>query len=501
MLNTAHRQQLIFAAILAAVLLIAAGARVYRISSESAWFDEVASLQHLGAPGLVTFLKLERASDPPMTPLYFTLEYAWSRIAGPSLLSIRALSILFGCLCIALTAAWAHECGGPWAGAITGIVSALSLPHIYYSQEVRPYALVLLLAICSSYACLRGLRTSNPRWWAANILANVLIMWTHLFGSFLLLAQGIFLLVHAVRNKRVRLLFTWAALHLPSFALWGLWFATIDYAALDHASPWKAGVVHGPHLLINEFIEFTGGRFFWLRETALAPGIGMGLLFAAIFLAAIIGLGVRALRGGEKTAYAFWLTWLIVPPVALFAFSALLYPSHMNRYVLYSMLPLHLILGCSVASIRRTPLRAVIAAALIALLAANAALTPKPWRLDWKSVSRCIASEIKPGDALIVWGDVHRVSLAYSMGLPKERIIAADGLAGVTAAARESAAPGRTLWIAGRADVFAPSASESLDAMLGHAGMEYEKTEFGNAQPHLAVYRIPPAHPAISAGK
>jgi 4-amino-4-deoxy-L-arabinose transferase-like glycosyltransferase len=485
-------------------MLAALGVRLYRIGQESAWFDEVASLQHLGAPDLLTFLRLERSSDPPMVPVYFTIEYLWSRLTDGSAFSMRVLSIIFGCLGIALIARWAWEYGGPWAGLVSASVCGLSVPHVYYSQEIRPYALVMLLATGSSYAFLRALRTSERRWWAVNVSANILLMWTHLFASFLLLAEGLFFAAYALWRGRLRSFLVWAIVHVPSFLLWGLWFLTIDYHALDDASAWKSDLVHGPRMLVEAFTMFAGGRFFWLREAPLIPGIPTGALFALLFLAALIGLGWKIIRGskrprdgdpsasqnGAALTYAFWLTWLVVPPVALVLFSSLLYPSHLSRYVIYSMAPLHLLAGGFVASLRRSSAKVAFTAALVALYATNMAMVPRPWRLDWNAAASHVKSQMKPADALLVMGDTHRLSLAYAMQLGPEQIQAGRSAKEVVEKAGQSIAAGHTAWVTGRVDVFSMPGSENLESALAAGGLACRKAEFGNAQPALVVYRV-----------
>lgn len=67
----------------AVILLVVVGAglvlRVCQLPHESAWLDEVFSLQCIDAPSLSAFLRLERATDSPlMMPVYFV-----SSTAGP----------------------------------------------------------------------------------------------------------------------------------------------------------------------------------------------------------------------------------------------------------------------------------------------------------------------------------------------------------------------------------------------------------------------------------
>ena len=76
-------------AALAAVILLGLALRMYRLGEECIWHDEYVSFQFLDAPSLGDFLRQTRAADPPMMPLYFTLEYYWARCGFDSVHALR----------------------------------------------------------------------------------------------------------------------------------------------------------------------------------------------------------------------------------------------------------------------------------------------------------------------------------------------------------------------------------------------------------------------------
>ncbi|HEO72372.1 MAG TPA: hypothetical protein ENN80_14020, partial [Candidatus Hydrogenedentes bacterium] len=127
-----------------ALLAIAATAlflRLWRLSAESAWWDEYTSLTHLGAPNLLTFLNLNRTLDPATLPLYYAFEYLWARGITDSVLGIRMLSILLGMLAIPLVYLLGRRLYGPTAGIVAAACLALSPIHAFHAQGIRMYVL------------------------------------------------------------------------------------------------------------------------------------------------------------------------------------------------------------------------------------------------------------------------------------------------------------------------------------------------------------------------
>jgi len=119
----------------------AAGAflRLWNLSGESPWLDEVLTLSHVDAPTLQAYWRELNAIDGSyaMVPVYYTLEYAWAQIFGTSADVVRALSITAGLLSIPLLFGIARRVYGNAAGIVAAFCLAASLPHIFYSQEVR----------------------------------------------------------------------------------------------------------------------------------------------------------------------------------------------------------------------------------------------------------------------------------------------------------------------------------------------------------------------------
>lgn len=135
--------------------------RAYRLDTQSVWWDDYNGLVGLRASDLRSSLELARNVNPDAAPLYYIVQYGFSRVLGASPVVIRALSILFGVLTLPVVYLLGRDIYGRTAGLVGALCFSLSPIHVYHDQSMRPYPLLALLAACSAYALLRALRTAR----------------------------------------------------------------------------------------------------------------------------------------------------------------------------------------------------------------------------------------------------------------------------------------------------------------------------------------------------
>ena len=415
------------------IVLLGLALRLYRIEEESVCLEEYVCVAHLDAPDLVTFIRQVRSSDPPMAPLSFALAYVWSRLAGDSIVTVRLLFVIIGAFIIPLAYSFAREFyGGNVFGRRAGLVAALCVAmspvHIFHAQEVRFYALLTLLAVVSAYSLMKALRGEGVRWWILNVLANILIPWTHLLGAFVLFTEGLFLIVFHFRKWRT--IAAWSLAHLILLIPWAFWLKTMrpepdvasavfglprpvalfydlfadDVAYLSSAGPRPAGYTWGfiPPALSQGIVAIHP----WLDGMMIA-----GFCIAALWLAWRTAQAIRSEHGrgdGRPSRpgsgeCAFLLMWLVVPILTMVALGYLWRPCYSSRYSIYSSLALYLAAGGAIASIPRRGLRTGAVGALAVLYAYQASLAlPGPARTDWKSAAAFIRSTGTPNDLILV---------------------------------------------------------------------------------------------------
>jgi hypothetical protein len=187
-----HRKSII--AIFIFLTLLAMGIRLFRLDNQSLWTDEVSSI-------LTARASLDKISEMSATlnncpPTYFL---ALRPIVGTSNDRIevkgRLLSALAGSLSVAVFMGvvwfWRHR----WKTAlIAGAALAINPLHLWYSQEVRAYSVMLLFGLGTLLAFELVWARRRFVWWLAYFVLAFAAMGIHktglTFALFCLLRQG-----------------------------------------------------------------------------------------------------------------------------------------------------------------------------------------------------------------------------------------------------------------------------------------------------------------------
>lgn len=129
---------------LALLLLIAVTPRLLGLGHVSMWLDEILgtiqSSRGLGA-GLVAL-----RDDAVHPPVWFLLDWLWARVSDAETWR-RGLPALVGSFSVVLLGVLAHRWFGRTVAVLTALFASLAPYHVRYSQELRPYALTILLTV------------------------------------------------------------------------------------------------------------------------------------------------------------------------------------------------------------------------------------------------------------------------------------------------------------------------------------------------------------------
>ena len=170
---------------LVGLVVLAAALRFWRIGHQSFWLDEVFTVR-LVNEDLAGMLKGVRETES--TPhLYYSLAWLWEKVAGDGEGALRSLSALFGIATVPVAYLAARELFRPAVALTAAALVAVNPWLVWYSQEARAYALLVLL---SSAALLFFLRGNLWRW----ALFGALAVLTHYFAAFLVAPMGLWLI-------------------------------------------------------------------------------------------------------------------------------------------------------------------------------------------------------------------------------------------------------------------------------------------------------------------
>jgi 4-amino-4-deoxy-L-arabinose transferase-like glycosyltransferase len=386
--------------LLAAIVALAIGLRLVNISEYSAWEDEAATINYARLP-LGTLAG--GGFDPGNPSGYYLLIKAWMALFGQNELGLRLLSVAFGVATIPAVFALARRISGSAAvGLAAGLLLACSARHIYYSQEIRAYALLLLLATTSTHALINALQKGGRRRWIVYIALAWYMPYIHFQGYVVLLAQGV--------AGAVRLLaFPTRARMLTGFLL--------SEIALLLLNLWGFRAYLQPGLLTH------GGYYYWqgyLTADGFADLLAMYTVRAPHFLAACVHPGIlgRLVNAGygvvaalpllfawllrrrlQPLATTVCLTTLYAGPAAFMAV-CLFKPVYQPKYLL-AFQPLYLATICSglllIPRRRRVWRAAAILIVALSFLPSVAHDITNPWRPDYRGAARYVLEKNPDG--------------------------------------------------------------------------------------------------------
>jgi Dolichyl-phosphate-mannose-protein mannosyltransferase len=178
---------------LLAILLLAVALRLSTLGLQSFWYDEAFTPVHVLRASLGTTLhNMVHSENTP--PLWYVLEWGFSRVLGTGVVALRLLSALAGIATVAIAWAIGSELAGRRAAIVTAALVAVNPLFVWYSQEARAYGLFVFTASLALLCFLRAMREPTNRRFAEFALAASLALLTHYFALFLLIPMALWLL-------------------------------------------------------------------------------------------------------------------------------------------------------------------------------------------------------------------------------------------------------------------------------------------------------------------
>lgn len=188
------------------LVALTAGAALLRFSTlatQSYWYDEAITAHLVQRSFHEVLSEIPNSESTP--PLYYLLAFAWSRLFGVDEAGLRSLSAVLGTATVPAAYAAARGFVSPRSSLITAAFVAVSPFLIWYSQEARAYALLVLFATLSLVFVRRAADRISQKWLASWVVTCSLAILTHYFAIFLVAAESAWLLLRDGRRRAVRL--------------------------------------------------------------------------------------------------------------------------------------------------------------------------------------------------------------------------------------------------------------------------------------------------------
>lgn len=356
---------------LALLVIVAAGAavRFTRIGHQSFWLDESYTVDLVQRSFGHMLDGVARTESTP--PLFYVLAWVWAKLFGHGEAGLRSLSALFGTLTVPVAWRAGRELFSPVAGLIAAALVAVNPFFVWYSQEARSYALLVLMAALTLLFLARALRDPTPRALALWAAAAALALLTHYFAAFLLLPEAIWLL-WSVRGRAA-----WAAVGAVTAVAVALIPLAVHQRDLGHTS-------------------FIAGLSLSSRVTALPKKLVTGELgtptpligpLAGLIAVAAIAYAVYRWRTPAAALLGIAVAAGLIPLAMALAGADYLLPR--NAIALY--VPLVLAVAAGLGAAGRLGIAGAVAVCAVALTVnVEVASDAKLQRDDWRGAARAL---------------------------------------------------------------------------------------------------------------
>lgn len=310
------------------MFVLALGVRLVHITETDIAGDEPFSIYiaHLGISDIVS--QLAKDNSPPLFEILLHYYISWF---GVSDFSVRLLPTIFSSFVPSVILLIGFRFFNWRVGIAAALLAVFSIYHIRFAHEVRVYALFSLLTSLSLLAYLSAFRNNSTRWWMALVVFDVLLLYSHYTSFYLIFAQALGALVFVPFKdwkKPIVAFLVVGVCYLPYLFVFLQRLGEVSSGTWVPRPGW--GEIYGNiNLLLNDKVTTLG----------VLAAIGIGLSLRKFNLKAVFQ-DLVSNREGLLVGLSFG-----IPYVLMFAVSIAFLPMFMDRYVLYTSIPLFLLVA------------------------------------------------------------------------------------------------------------------------------------------------------------
>jgi len=375
------------------IMIVGVVLRCYDPTFRSLWGDEVHSFfSAYQFPGIIGL-----ARDAHL-PVYFLLLAGWIKLFGTGEYGLRLLSIVIGSSAVFAMYYFAKRLFQEKTALLSAFLLAISPLAILYSQEVRMYGLLVLLAIGSAFYFWKIAGEGRAGIdYLFYFLVSLLLVYTHVYGLLLIMAQSVYLFYLVVKTRKrppFGLIIGQAGLVLAVAPVL-IKMLLFSHAMLVGTNPDTAFSIFPIYL--KPFLYFF---VLSLGETIAPWNLPVVLPAALVFSCLLLG----GLRRWSDKRIVFLLIMTFMPIII----AALFLKPTMPKYLVIC-LPFYLtIISFTLAEISNKYWR--VALILVLLMVESVPIanyyTFKEYHNSnllepWREISRTVAAQYRAGDAII----------------------------------------------------------------------------------------------------
>ena len=299
------------------------------LTSQPISHDEPFTIYHAQFDLFYLIDYLKNYNNPP---LFEILLHFWIKQFGISELSVRILPMLFS----SFSVLFIYKIGKTFFDDKTAIVSSLlftfSILQIWYAHDCRVYSLFLLLTLISFYLFFSLLKDGTLSTWklVGFILSNVLLLYSHYFGAFVWLLEGLIVVLCFIRNKTILVTFIKVCIIGLVMFLPHVFVLYQRFSESAQRGTWLE-IPSGLESLYNMIWSFTN-----------APVVAV--MSIVILAACLIKFSMSSKKRIQNPFIKYVILWFLFPFFFMF-FVSYKVPMFLDRYLIFITPALYLLLA------------------------------------------------------------------------------------------------------------------------------------------------------------
>jgi len=353
--STSQNKGILFLMVL--ITLIAMFLRFKELTFQSYWYDELYSIA-TAIPEHSYKDILEGSFQSIHPPLFHSMLWGWFHLFGFTELSGRMFPALLGTLCIPVIYLLGKELFNKETGFYSAIFATFNIFLIRYSQETRPYSLLLLLSLLSMFFFVRTLKTGSRLNLVSFILSTTALLYTHYYGFLIIGVELLFLGIYISKknNNRVRLL-VFALITAIALIIAVIPIASSIIADAERSSFWIAPP--RPDFMIHNFKLFFGSSSFAI------------ILIVLLMIKGFIN-GTDSKPGITKTwGISLVILWFMVVFIVPYFKSIISLPTLIPRTTIIAIPAILYLASYGLSEVKHKSAKSVIVVALICIFSMN----------------------------------------------------------------------------------------------------------------------------------
>jgi len=368
--------------------------RLFQLGEWSFWHDEALTVL-LARKLTPELIRITAADVHP--PLYFLVVKAFMAL-GQSEFAIRLPSALCGTGSILALYLLGRDLFDERAGQVSALIMAISPLQLFYAQEARMYAQLLLLIVFGSWCFIRALRNDTLLWWGLFILSAALASYTAYFAFPVLFAMGLHVFLIDRQRK-----------HIYHFLL------AVGIVALLYL-PWIGVLLSQTQAVLGSYwmerpsplIIFTTLSAFFVGYSLPPLWIAISLAVTLLIIFVILNHARHALASSIDTQPLVWLLlWGFVPLLGTCAIS-LLRPIYQIRTVITASPAFYLLIAWGLTRVQQKKLNLLLSLPTLTMMIASIfgfyfnPIFAKPL---WRQAAHYVHEHTQPGDVVLHTSD------------------------------------------------------------------------------------------------